>query len=117
MTAGYVINDGEEYYCSDDCLHSAYSTEEYEELCQMDLAYWTQWEEGRKEMIGKCDFDAIKAQSDFCELLMTRLHGEIETSGEGLWSGMENHNRKQDDIKRIRRELLTLSKMLDPWGE
>lgn len=29
---------------------------------------------------------------------------------------MKNHIRKQDDIKRIRRELLTVSKMLDPWG-
>ena len=31
------------------------------------------------------------------------------------WSGMETHVRKQDDIKRVRRELLELSKMLNPW--
>lgn len=68
-------------------------------------------------MVGKCDFESIKAQSAFCTLLMARLHGEIKASGEGSWSGMENHIRKQDDIKRIRRELMTLSKMLDPWGE
>ena len=46
MSDGYVINDGEEYYCSDDCLHSAFSEEEYEELCSEDCAYWTEWGEG-----------------------------------------------------------------------
>ena len=43
MQSGYVIDDGEEYYCSDECLYSWYSKEEYDELCQMDLAYWTEW--------------------------------------------------------------------------
>lgn len=43
MTSGYVIDDGQEYYCSDDCLHGAYSEEEYDELCQEDRAYWTDW--------------------------------------------------------------------------
>ena len=46
MNSGYVINDGEEYYCSDDCLHGAFSEEEYEELFQEDCAYWTEWDEG-----------------------------------------------------------------------
>lgn len=45
MLEGYVIDDGVEYYCCDDCLHSAYTEEEYIELCMNDLAYWTQWEE------------------------------------------------------------------------
>lgn len=44
MINGYCVQDSE-YYCSDECLHSAYSPEEYEELCEEDLAYWTQWEE------------------------------------------------------------------------
>lgn len=48
---------------------------------------------------------------------MHRLRKEIMISGEWSWSGMENHVRKQDDIKRIRRELMTLSKMLNPWEE
>ena len=34
MNSGYMINDGEEFYCSDDCLHGWYSEEEYDELCQ-----------------------------------------------------------------------------------
>lgn len=67
------------------------------------------------KMIGECDIDGIIGQSAFCMMLMSKLHAEIEKSGVGSWSGMENHCRKQDDIKRIRRELLTLSKMLNPW--
>ena len=67
-------------------------------------------------MVGKCDKKAIISQTKFCEDLMSRLGIEIRNSGDGSWSGLENHVRKQDDIKRIRRELLTLSKMLNPWG-
>lgn len=44
MVQGYVIDDGEEYYCSDECLGGYYSEEEYDELCQKDRAYWTEWE-------------------------------------------------------------------------
>ena len=44
MSSGYVIDDFE-LYCSDDCLHGAYSEEEYDELCQEDRAYWTEWED------------------------------------------------------------------------
>lgn len=44
MVQGYVIADGLEYFCDDECLNSYYSEEEYDELCQQDLAYWTQWE-------------------------------------------------------------------------
>lgn len=43
MNSGYVIRDGEEYFCDDDCLHGWYSEEEYDELCQEGQAYWTQW--------------------------------------------------------------------------
>ena len=44
MWSGYVIRDGEEYFCSDDCLWGWYSRDEYDELCQIDEAYWTEWE-------------------------------------------------------------------------
>ena len=63
----------------------------------------------------KTDFDGIREQSEFCRELMIRLNEDIQSSGEGHWSGMADHTRKQDDIKRIRRELLTLAKMLNPW--
>ena len=43
MFSGYVVDDGLEYYCSNDCLHGVYSEEEYDELCRDDRAYWTEW--------------------------------------------------------------------------
>lgn len=42
--AGYCIGDGDEYYCSDECLHAWYSEEEYDELRQEDYAYYSEWE-------------------------------------------------------------------------
>ena len=45
MDEGFCIFDGEEYYCSENCLHSVYSEEEYKSLYEDDAAYWTQWEE------------------------------------------------------------------------
>lgn len=65
-------------------------------------------------MMGKCDFNSIRRQAQFCTDLMLRLNTEIKKAKEG-WAGMENYTRKQDDIKRIRRELMELSKMLNPW--
>ena len=45
IISGYVIEDGLEYYCSDDCLHAVYSEKEYDELCQENCAYWTEWDD------------------------------------------------------------------------
>ena len=67
-------------------------------------------------MMGKCDFGAIRAQAMFCKMLLDRLNNDINVAKEGSWSGMADHCQKQDDIKRIRRELMKLSKMLNPWG-
>jgi hypothetical protein len=63
------------------------------------------------------DFAEIKKQAQFCAELMLRLNEDIQKSGQGDWSGMAEHSRKQDDAKRIRRELLALQKMLNPWGQ
>ena len=55
----------------------------------------------------------IKQQSEFCLELMERLHHEIDET-----NFLENdtlHTRKQADIVRLRRELNTLSKCLNPW--
>ena len=43
MFSGYCVNDSE-YYCSDECLHSHYTEDEYKELYNEDCAYWTEWE-------------------------------------------------------------------------
>ena len=56
MSQGYVINGGEEYFCSNTCLHTKYSKEEYEEMYadindehdysnddETSDSYWTEW--------------------------------------------------------------------------
>lgn len=44
MDEGFCINDGEEYYCSEECLHKKYSKKEYNSMFKNDIAYWTQWD-------------------------------------------------------------------------
>ena len=65
--------------------------------------------------MGTCSIESIRNQMKFCTELVLRLNDEIQKDEAG-YTGMKNHIRKQDDIKRIRRELLTVSKMLNPWG-
>ena len=49
MNEGFVINDGEEYYCGDDCLHKVYTPKEWEEMSSDEenknsmANYWTEW--------------------------------------------------------------------------
>ena len=45
MKEGFCIGDGEEYYCSESCLHRVYTEEEYKEMYTEGFAYWTEWEE------------------------------------------------------------------------
>jgi hypothetical protein len=46
MNDGYVINGGEEYYCTNECLHTKYNSFDIE---FMDMGednsdnYWTEW--------------------------------------------------------------------------
>ena len=46
MYEGYVIENGFEYYCSDECLHKHYTEEEYLELYDNGNgdSYYTEWE-------------------------------------------------------------------------
>lgn len=45
MYEGYCIEDGAEYYCSEECLHKHLSEEEYNELYDdgNGNSYWTSW--------------------------------------------------------------------------
>jgi hypothetical protein len=45
MSQGYVIENGLEYYCCDDCLHKVYTDEEYNKLYDNGNgdSYWTEW--------------------------------------------------------------------------
>ena len=47
MVEGYCINGGEEYYCSDECLHKHYTQEEYLDLYDEGNgdSYYTEWED------------------------------------------------------------------------
>lgn len=47
MNEGYVVDGGEEYYCSDFCLHQNYTPEEWLEMYDEGTSdsYWTAWEE------------------------------------------------------------------------
>ena len=46
---GFVIDDGTEYYCSEKCLYERIGEEEYLELYEEGLAYWTEWNEDEEE--------------------------------------------------------------------
>lgn len=45
MDEGYMIYDGIVNYCSDECLHTNISKEDYEKLYDMDYAFWTTFED------------------------------------------------------------------------
>lgn len=45
MRDGFVVNDGDRYYCSEGCLHEDYTEEEYKEMYSQGYAYWTEWED------------------------------------------------------------------------
>lgn len=56
--------------------------------------------------------EQTKNQSNFCVDLMLRLAGDI-VEMEPAIDGVKGHYRMTQDIIRLRRELLRLSKMLD----
>lgn len=54
----------------------------------------------------------IIRQSEFCLELMTRLNEDIKDSEKHAYlSVVKNYTQKQNDIRRLRRELLKLWKM------
>ena len=64
-------------------------------------------------------YNDIKSQAQFVVELSLRLQKSIERDGipafgpGDVW--VKKHTQKQADIKRIRRELLKLYLMLNPW--
>lgn len=45
MNDGFVIDGGEQYFCSNECLHHNYTEEEFTEMATEDSdTYWTQWD-------------------------------------------------------------------------
>ena len=46
INEGYVVNEGEQYYCSDKCLHEVYTPIEWEQMSvDSNECYWTDWQE------------------------------------------------------------------------
>jgi len=51
MNEGYIVNGGDEYYCSAECLHKDYSPKEWQEMYDESEEnggndhYWTEWED------------------------------------------------------------------------
>jgi len=45
MLAGYVVDDGAEYFCCPSCMRTKYSKDEYYAMVKSDRAYWTIFEE------------------------------------------------------------------------
>lgn len=61
----------------------------------------------------------IKEQTRFCKELMLRLDKSVAENvdkASSCW-GIRNHSQMSNDVIRLRRELNTLRKLLNPWGE
>ena len=44
MREGYCLDMGLAYYCSDDCFHTEFTEQEWEEECNTnDQSYYTEW--------------------------------------------------------------------------
>lgn len=44
MIEGFIIGEGDKYYCSEDCLYQHVTKEEYNNMYREDEAYYTEWE-------------------------------------------------------------------------
>ena len=62
------------------------------------------------------DRKKISDQARFCSILMGRIKNDIDNASDNYsGNGFKNYTAMQTDIIRLRRELLTLHKLLDPW--
>lgn len=60
MNEGYVVSNGDEYYCSDTCVQKNYTTQQWNQLYHKDIGYWTTWGEEDMEYIGDIDGNIIR---------------------------------------------------------
>ena len=62
IKAGFVIDGGTEYYCSEKCLHKHYTHEDYLEMYDDGNSdtYWTEWEEDENQ-------EDYTINSDICD--------------------------------------------------
>ena len=61
--------------------------------------------------------EKTREQCKFCAILMNRLAKDLLSADESDYGGtLKGYTQLQEDIWRIRRELMRLQKQLDPWG-
>jgi hypothetical protein len=89
MNEGYCIEGGIEYYCSDACLHTEITHEEYMELYADGEgdSYWTDWSEDPD------NFDDEDEDEDEVE----RLRGEVAA----LQQRIEDYKRMTETQEKI----------------
>lgn len=63
----------------------------------------------------KKSIKAVKKQSAFCLELMERLDGKIREA-ELCRGCIKYHTRRENEVVRLRQELLELADMLKQWG-
>ena len=51
MNEGFVVNDGDEYFCSDKCLHEKYSKKDWKRMYGSgdSDSYWTDWNDDQSD--------------------------------------------------------------------
>ena len=62
------------------------------------------------------DINKVYKQCDFCKNLMEHLDDDIAKAEVSKYGIMEKYTAIQGDIIRLRKELMVLSKLLNPWG-
>ena len=64
----YVVGDGEEYYCSDECLHKHYTKKEWKQMYENDEAYWTSFYDNLDGDIHESDMEYILFENQLIQL-------------------------------------------------
>lgn len=96
MNEGYVINNGEEHYCSDECMHKHYTKKEWK---KMHLngdgdSYWTDYEDDHSDwqFIVKdgevVDIEDVEEETDLSPIqLIERALVKMKDNTVGCWEG------------------------------
>lgn len=94
MMEGYCIDNGLEYYCSDECLHKVYSAEEWEELYDDGNgdSYWTEWCAEDVSEKWRCNIcgELLDIDEDFFDDVEEILWGHIQLEHEDVFEECQN---------------------------
>lgn len=91
MLAGFCVDDGNEYYCSGECLHKVYSEEEYLAMYDDDIAYYTEWWDSREDLENAC-FEIIRGDMQYIGVSDEDLwEMTVSASDEDLWTFFDDY--------------------------